>query len=194
MHTTSARKATHRSGPPIAPGLILAGLGMALVAASLYLQYAGPAVWRGTLTPARTEGGRGVFATPELELPGGTYTMHLGFRRPSRALELSTGYFGVDVSCEAHPAWHASGSLRRLKTRSRWARISGTVVLRIVRPLHAPLLLEVDGASDATLSVTIRRSRLDHRIPLALGLVLAAAGLLIDPSTRAWIPGLTGRS
>ncbi len=193
MNGTSARRAAPRRGLSVSLGLILAGLGAALFLASLYLEYAGPAIWRGSLAPERSEGSHGIYATPELELPSGTYTMHLRYRKPPRVLEISTGYYGVEVTCEAHPEWQASGSLKRRKMKARRPTVSGTVVLHIVRPLHAPLLLDVEGTGDATLSVTVRKARLDYRIPLVFGLVLAVVGLLVDPAARSRIAALMGR-
>jgi len=196
METSSAHRPTPRSAPPRTPvGWILAGLGVVLVAAALYIQFAGPIAWSGTLQPVEQKDTISSYVTPEILLEPGTYGIHVGYRQPPRMVEIHFGQYSARVSSPEEPGWEAVGHLKkqkRKKTSGFRPRVSGDIVAHVPTRQAAPLRLEVEGAGDAHLSVTIRRTRMDHRVPLYVGIALLALGLLLEPSIREGLQRLTG--
>ncbi|HHQ47707.1 MAG TPA: hypothetical protein ENK19_02355 [Acidobacteria bacterium] len=197
MQTNSAQRSPTPRTSRLPLGWLAAGFGLLLVLASLYAQYAGPTAWSGVLEPASHDGTMSIYVTPDVLLEPGTYDLRLSYRQPPRMLEITTGRYSVRVSSTELPGWHASGFLEGQRTRRKGAsrpRVSGNVVARIPQHLEAPLRLEVQGAGSAQLSVTIRLTKFDYRIPLWAGFLLIALGLLFDPSVRSRVEGLLARS
>ncbi len=197
MRTSSAQRSTapSPSGPPL--GWIAVGLGAFLILASFYLQFAGSTAWSGTLEPASQEDGISAYITPDVLLEPGTYDLHLSYRQPPRMLEITTGRYRVLVTSTELPGWRATGFLKKKRRRGATAihsMVQGDVVAHVPNHLQAPLRLEVQGAGDAYLSVTIRGTRVDYRIPLWAGVAFVALGLAFDPSVRSRLQGLLGRS
>ncbi len=176
-------------------GWIAVGLGVFLILASLYVEFAGPTAWSGTLEPASQESGMSTYVTPAVVLEPGTYDLHLSYRQPAQMIRITTGRHRVTVSSAGLPGWQVTGLLKEKKRKKGTTvrpKVLGELVAHVPGRLAAPLDLEVQGAGNAPLSVVIRRTRIDYRIPLWMGLILIGLGIAIDPSLRTRLQSFLG--
>jgi hypothetical protein len=194
METTSANRRPAQTARQLPLGWILGGLGIVLVVASMYFQFAGSIAWRGVVHPQGREDTESLYLTPPVSLSQGTYSFDFSYRKPPRFLEITTGRYHVSISTENAPDWLASGSLKANKKKKARGRstVRGTVVSNVPEAIQTPLRIKVQGAEDAALSVTIRKVGFDYRILLWIGFALIALGLALDPGLRAKLQGLLG--
>ncbi|NOZ95113.1 MAG: hypothetical protein GXP47_10305 [Acidobacteria bacterium] len=103
-------------------------------------------------------------------------------------IRITTGRYRVTVSSAGLPGWKTTGFLTKEKRKKNRGgahpRVWGDVAVHVPGRLAAPLRLEVQDAGDAPLSVAIRRTRIDYRIPLWAGILLIGLGIAIDRSLR----------
>jgi len=199
MKTSSAgrREISKKHGFPV--GWVFGGLGIVLILASIYLEYGGPTVWRGSLQAEMKSGQQKSWTTPELVLESGKYDLDLDFRQPFELVDLGMIRYRVRVTSEAAPGWEASGSLskeKRKKGRSHSNRsIYGNVVASLPAPITGALRFEISGKVDADTDIrlVIRRLSFDYRFVLWLGIILLGLSIGLDSGFRSTLLDLFNR-
>ncbi len=194
METSSAGRRRQQTKPPL--GWVLGGLGLLLALASLYFQFGGGMVWHGRLKQEAGAASATSFSTPSIELEKGSYSFRLSYRQPRKLIQIGPGYHRVRISAEDLPVWTARGSVKAQKKRKRSGgsvTIRGDVFATLPSPVRGIFQIEIDGAKDASVDLSIHRASLNYRVLLWPGLILLGLALVLDASFRSKLLGLLER-
>jgi len=157
-----------------------------LAAVGIGTWIAGETVLRQTVS-SEADGGGVRYQTRQVALDPGEYDIHLRIDRPPGIMRL--GYSFVLTSPE-HPELVERGSLKAKSSKSsssssRRRRASTSKLVEIDAKGLYSFVVSFDDKLDRRLEISIRRVYADYRVPLYLGIALAAAGVLLSPQLRS---------
>ena len=198
MHTTtSARRGSAGSSPVGGIGAVLPyvliGVGALLAGVSLWTQFSGDVLLSQRIVP-EGDGMATVYTARTIEVDAGEYGLTLDLDDVHVLLSVAGGV-GYSVTSPEHQGWTKRGLLKTRKHRNS-SREDGFVSTVISIPDGGPttLVIALAGDFNRDLDLTLRTVQADFRIPMYLGIALAAIGIAMHRPLRDRLLALSQRS
>jgi hypothetical protein len=152
-------------------------------------QLAGKSVLYETLSAEGSAGGT-VYTSRQVQLEEGLHDFRLTIRGLSKMLNI--GGFSYAMTSPEHPSWVHDGSLMsrskrssRSTSSSRRRRAEDKLMIKIEEPGPYTFVVTFDESLTRSLNLSVKKVYTDYRIPLVIGLILAAVGAILSPELRS---------